>query len=71
MGAHRLGLDAGRSHPLGRRHLEPGAAASRPPPLGYGRERYFWSFIVAIVLFTGGAVFALVEGEEKLRHPHS
>ena len=39
-------------------------------PLGYGRERYFWAFVVALVLFSGGAVFALVEGEEKLRRPH-
>src|SRR5829696_4765242 len=39
-------------------------------PFGYGRERYFWSFIVALVLFTGGGVFSIYEGEEKLRHPH-
>ncbi len=39
-------------------------------PFGYGRERYFWSFVVAIVLFTGGGLFALVEAEEKLRRPH-
>jgi cation diffusion facilitator family transporter len=45
--------------------------ATRRHPLGYGRERYFWSFIVAIVLFTGGAVFALADGMEKLRHPHA
>jgi cation diffusion facilitator family transporter len=36
---------------------------------GYGRERYFWSFIVSLVLFTLGAVFAIYEGVEKLRHP--
>lgn len=39
-------------------------------PFGYGRERYFWAFVVTIVLFTGGSLFALFEGEEKLRHPH-
>jgi cation diffusion facilitator family transporter len=39
-------------------------------PFGYGRERYFWSFIVALVLFSAGGVFAIYEGEEKLRHPH-
>jgi cation diffusion facilitator family transporter len=48
--------------------------ARRPPtsdhPFGYGKERYFWSFVVALVLFTAGALFALYEGEEKLRHPH-
>jgi cation diffusion facilitator family transporter len=37
---------------------------------GYGRERYFWSFIVSLVLFTLGAVFAIYEGIEKLLHPH-
>ena len=39
-------------------------------PFGFGRERYFWSFVVALVLFTLGGVFALFEGVEKLRHPH-
>ena len=39
-------------------------------PFGYGRERYFWSFIVAVVLFTLGGVFSIYEGLEKLRHPH-
>jgi cation diffusion facilitator family transporter len=39
-------------------------------PFGYGRERYFYSFIVALLLFSLGAVFALYEGVDKLRHPH-
>jgi cation diffusion facilitator family transporter len=39
-------------------------------PFGYGRERYFWSFVVTIVLFTLGSLFALAEGVEKVRHPH-
>lgn len=39
-------------------------------PFGYGRERYFWSFVVTIVLFTAGSLFALAEGQDKLRHPH-
>jgi cation diffusion facilitator family transporter len=39
-------------------------------PFGYGRERYFWSFVVAIVLFSAGALFALTEGAEKLLVPH-
>src|SRR2546423_8343142 len=51
-----------------------GRRARRPAtpehPFGYGKERYFWSFVVALVLFTAGALFALFEGEEKLRHPH-
>ena len=45
-------------------------AASAEHPFGYGRERYFWSFVVALVLFTLGSLFALYEGIEKLRHPH-
>jgi cation diffusion facilitator family transporter len=39
-------------------------------PFGFGRERYFWAFLVAVVLFTLGSLFALFEGYEKLRHPH-
>lgn len=39
-------------------------------PFGYGRERYFWSFMVAVVLFTVGGVFSIVEGLEKFQHPH-
>ncbi len=39
-------------------------------PFGYGRERYFWAFIVAVVLFTAGGVASMLEGYEKLLHPH-
>ena len=39
-------------------------------PFGYARERYFWAFVVALVIFTLGAIFSLLEGEEKFRHPH-
>jgi cation diffusion facilitator family transporter len=39
-------------------------------PFGFGRERYFWAFVVSLVLFTLGGAFAIVEGIEKLRHPH-
>jgi cation diffusion facilitator family transporter len=37
---------------------------------GWGRSRYFYSFVVALVLFTLGAAFALYEGYEKIIHPH-
>ncbi len=44
--------------------------AKRPPtpdyPLGYGKEIYFWSFLVAIMLFTVGGMFSLYEGWHKL-----
>ncbi|HEX6419116.1 MAG TPA: cation diffusion facilitator family transporter [Acidimicrobiales bacterium] len=43
---------------------------SREHPFGYGRERYFWAFVVAIILFSLGGMFAIYEGIEKLRHPH-
>jgi cation diffusion facilitator family transporter len=39
-------------------------------PFGFGRERYFWSFVVALVLFSMGGLFAVYEGVEKIRHPH-
>ena len=53
---------------LGGAKASKGATAEHP--FGYGRERYFWGFIVALVIFTLGSVFALVEGIEKLRKPH-
>lgn len=39
-------------------------------PFGYGRERYFYAFVVAVVLFTIGALFSLYEGWEKIHDPH-
>lgn len=39
-------------------------------PFGHGGERYFWGFVVAVLLFALGSLFALLEGEEKLRQPH-
>lgn len=39
-------------------------------PFGYGRERYFWAFAVAMVLFSMGGLFAIYEGVQKLRDPH-
>jgi cation diffusion facilitator family transporter len=51
-----------------------GRQAARPAtpehPFGYGRDRYFWSFVVALVLFSIGGLFAIYEGIEKLRNPH-
>lgn len=47
--------------------------ARRPPdrvhPFGYGRELYFWSFIVALLVFAVGAVIAFSEGVMRLRNP--
>ena len=39
-------------------------------PFGRGKEIYFWSFLVAVVLFVGGGVVAFMEGLNRLRHPH-
>jgi cation diffusion facilitator family transporter len=47
--------------------------AKRPPsddyPLGFGKETYFWAFMVAIMLFSVGGLFSLYEGFHKLREP--
>lgn len=47
--------------------------AKAPPsedfPLGYGKAIYFWSFIVAIILFSLGGLYSLYEGWHKLAHP--
>lgn len=49
---------------LGSRRAAKDATAEHP--FGFGRERYFWSFIVALVLFTLGGLFAIYEGWHKL-----
>lgn len=47
--------------------------AQRPPdkkhPLGYGRSVYFWSFMVAMLLFSLGGMFSIYEGVHKFSHP--
>ena len=44
--------------------------ASQKHPFGYGKERFFWSFIAAIFIFGVGATYAIYEGVAKLHHPH-
>jgi cation diffusion facilitator family transporter len=44
--------------------------ASEKHPFGYGKERFFWSFIAAIFIFGVGATYAIYEGIIKLKHPH-
>ena len=51
-----------------------GVRATRKPPdhehpFGYGRNMYFYSFIVALLLFFGGGVFSIYEGVHKIEHP--
>ena len=43
--------------------------ASPDHPLGYGKAVYFWSFLVAVMLFSVGGMFSLYEGIHKLQHP--
>jgi cation diffusion facilitator family transporter len=43
--------------------------ATKTHPFGYGRERYIYAFIVSVVLFVVGGVFALYEGYHKISHP--
>ncbi|MFF8592761.1 cation diffusion facilitator family transporter [Streptomyces sp. NPDC015220] len=45
-------------------------AATPQHPFGYGRERYIYAFLVSIVLFSVGGMFAIYEGYEKISHPH-
>ena len=39
-------------------------------PFGFGRDRYVYGFLVALMLFSAGGLFAVYEGVEKVRHPH-
>ena len=52
-----------------------GTRSQRPAdevhPFGYGTLRYFWAFVVALVLFSVGGLFAIFEGVEKLINPHA
>jgi len=43
--------------------------ADKEHPLGYGKLSYFWSFIVAVLLFSLGGLFSIYEGLHKLQHP--
>ncbi|WP_181777440.1 cation diffusion facilitator family transporter [Amycolatopsis pittospori] len=45
--------------------------ATRTHPFGFGRDRYFYSFIVALMLFSLGSVFALYEGIHKISEPEA
>lgn len=44
--------------------------ADREHPFGYGRERYVWAFVVALVLFSVGGLFSISEGVQKIQEPH-
>lgn len=44
--------------------------ADEEHPFGHSQDRYFYAFVVALVLFSLGSLFALFEGYQKVRHPH-
>jgi len=48
-------------------------SSKKPPsveyPLGHGKVVYFWSFVVAILLFSVGGLYSIYEGTHKLKHP--
>jgi cation diffusion facilitator family transporter len=46
-------------------------AATPEHPFGFGRDRYIYAFIVSIVLFSVGGLFAVYEGVHKLQHPEA
>ena len=45
-------------------------SATAAHPFGYGRSRYIYAFMVSIVLFSVGGLFSMLEGIDKLQHPH-
>ncbi|HZC41438.1 MAG TPA: cation diffusion facilitator family transporter [Streptosporangiaceae bacterium] len=66
--AHSL-ADSGNQGLLLLGRSRAGRAETEQHPFGFGRERYFYAFVVAVVLFTVGAVFSFYEGLHKVTHP--
>ena len=61
--------DSGNQVLLLRGRNRSGRARTEQHPFGFGRERYFYAFVVAVVLFTVGALFSIYEGIHKISHP--
>jgi cation diffusion facilitator family transporter len=68
-GVHSV-VDSGNQGLLLRGGRSSRRAATPQHPFGFGRDRYVYGFLVALMLFSGGGLFALYEGVEKIRHPH-
>ena len=67
--AHSI-ADAGNEALLALGSRRARKAPTAQHPFGFGRERYFWAFVVALVLFSVGSVFAIYEGISKVIHVH-
>lgn len=68
-GVHSV-VDSGNQGLLLRGGAQSRRKATPDHPFGYGRDRYVYGFLVALMLFSAGGLFALYEGVEKIRHPH-
>jgi cation diffusion facilitator family transporter len=68
-GVHSV-VDSGNQGLLLRGARSAKRSATPEHPFGYGRERYVYGFLVALLLFTAGGLFAIFEGVSKIRHPH-
>jgi cation diffusion facilitator family transporter len=68
-GVHSV-ADSGNQVLLLLGHRRSRRAPTADHPFGYGRERYFWAFVVALILFSLGGMFAIYEGVTKIRDPH-
>jgi cation diffusion facilitator family transporter len=68
-GVHSL-VDSGNQGLLLRGGRSARRQATPQHPFGFGRDRYVYGFLVALMLFSAGGLFALYEGVEKIRHPH-
>jgi cation diffusion facilitator family transporter len=68
-GVHSV-VDSGNQGLLLRGGARARRQATADHPFGYGRDRYVYGFLVALMLFSAGGLFALYEGVEKVRHPH-
>jgi cation diffusion facilitator family transporter len=68
-GVHSV-VDSGNQGLLLRGGRSARRRATPEHPFGFGRDRYVYGFLVALLLFSAGGLFALFEGVEKVRHPH-
>ena len=68
-GVHSV-VDSGNQGLLLRGGRSARRAATPQHPFGFGRDRYVYGFLVALMLFSAGGLFALYEGVQKIRNPH-